>query len=404
MSEHDEWEDTPEITALVRALRAPGSPAELAGEDAALAAFRTVRRRRGGLVRRLGTGGTAVVAVVALSGGVAAAAAYTNSLPQPMQRLAHTTLGKVGVPAPPHVAPETAAARTTGRPSASSSSSPTSPPDSSAPATRGDERSPSKAPTSVLTPTPAASAVLPVSPDGSPTTATTTDPTDSPSGMPSGAPTTSPTGSPTPSPTSSPTGSTAPKPLPKAVSITLSAQRVDEGSSAMVTGVVTDEAGGVPARRVVVLLARTAGETPWRPVARGRADASGSVTLLSPGLIDTTRLRLRASGARSAVVRVAVVPSLSASYADGRIVVSTSAARAGETVLIGARSGPVTTATLGAGGQASLAVEAGPLRTFYTVRLPASPRHAAAQLSVVVPRGTPPTAPSTTPAPSTGSG
>ncbi len=79
MSGHDDdltpWHDDP----LVRALRAPGTDDELAGEAEFLAAFRAAqpppaptpigagRLRRAG--RRLGGGGTAVVVAVALGAG-----------------------------------------------------------------------------------------------------------------------------------------------------------------------------------------------------------------------------------------------------------------------------------------------------------------------------------------------
>ena len=93
------WDDD----ELVRALRAPGTASELAGEERYVAAYRSTRTSRGPNVsplrrgvRRLGAGGTTVVAVVALSSGVAAAA-YTRHLPEPVQRVAHQVLG---APAP----------------------------------------------------------------------------------------------------------------------------------------------------------------------------------------------------------------------------------------------------------------------------------------------------------------
>src|ERR1044072_5097449 len=101
MSPHDDlgrWEDH----ELVRALRAPGRPTELAGEEQYVAAFRAAHGRTGTVValrrgiRRLGAGGTAVVVVVGLSSGVAAAA-YTRNLPDPVQRVVHDVLG---APAP----------------------------------------------------------------------------------------------------------------------------------------------------------------------------------------------------------------------------------------------------------------------------------------------------------------
>lgn len=96
----DEREDR-----LVRALTAPGTPQELAGEEAALAAFRTAvaaRRPFGRARLRLaaGTGISAVTVAAVLSGGMVTAAAYTARLPDPVQRVAHHLLHHVGVPAP----------------------------------------------------------------------------------------------------------------------------------------------------------------------------------------------------------------------------------------------------------------------------------------------------------------
>src|SRR4029079_18281004 len=94
---------------LVRALRAPGTTAELSQQEQYVAAFRESRgtsarvrslpRRAAG---RLGAGGTAVVLTVAMTSGVAAA--YTGHLPDPVQQIAHSVIG-----AP---APEPAATRT----------------------------------------------------------------------------------------------------------------------------------------------------------------------------------------------------------------------------------------------------------------------------------------------------
>ena len=92
---------------LVAALRAPGSEEELAEEAWYVGAFRqhqqtalapVVPAQRGPRrlnVRRLGTGGTAVVVAVALTGGVAAA--FTGNLPDPVQHFAHVV---IGAPAP----------------------------------------------------------------------------------------------------------------------------------------------------------------------------------------------------------------------------------------------------------------------------------------------------------------
>ena len=110
MSGHDDldrWGDD----AIVRALRAPGTAHELADRERYVAAFRASRTSRSNVsplrrgVRRLGAGGTTVIAVVALSSGVAAAA-YTRHLPGPVQRVVHDVLGAPAPRTTPQRSPE----------------------------------------------------------------------------------------------------------------------------------------------------------------------------------------------------------------------------------------------------------------------------------------------------------
>jgi hypothetical protein len=106
-----ETEDETTMNWLVEALRAPGSTEELSGLDDATTAFlaarsasvvpvlplasaRLARSRRSML--RAGAGAAGVAASVVFV-GAAAAAAYTGSLPAPLQRVAHDV---VGAPAP----------------------------------------------------------------------------------------------------------------------------------------------------------------------------------------------------------------------------------------------------------------------------------------------------------------
>ncbi len=102
----------PDLDHLIRALTADGRPDELAGRDAALAAFRAAGQRDGaaGAARRrrrmpfprpltaaprrlAATGAALLVAAAALT-----AAAYTRALPGPAQDLAHTVFAGLGVP------------------------------------------------------------------------------------------------------------------------------------------------------------------------------------------------------------------------------------------------------------------------------------------------------------------
>ena len=101
------------IDQLISALTADGRPDELAGRDAALAAFRTagqraateqtLRQRRVVPFRRPLTGQlpprlTAIAAVAAVILAVIVAAAYTQALPGPAQDAAHTIFAPLGVP------------------------------------------------------------------------------------------------------------------------------------------------------------------------------------------------------------------------------------------------------------------------------------------------------------------
>lgn len=95
------------VAELLGAAAGPATPDELAGEDAALAAFGSAmrptpmrasrsRRRR---PRRVGLRLAAAVVVVVLSLAGAAGAA-TGTLPAPAQRVVHKMLGVAGVPGP----------------------------------------------------------------------------------------------------------------------------------------------------------------------------------------------------------------------------------------------------------------------------------------------------------------
>ena len=98
------------VAEVLAAAAAPPRPDELAGEEAAVAAFRAARgqaagwrRRRDGLSSRIFVAtrakvvAMAVIAAVALGAGVAAG---TGLLPSGAQRVAHSALHKLGVPGP----------------------------------------------------------------------------------------------------------------------------------------------------------------------------------------------------------------------------------------------------------------------------------------------------------------
>jgi hypothetical protein len=114
----------PGMDQLISALTADGNPDELAGRDAALAAFRTasqraateptLRPRRAAPFRRpltdwFPTRLAAVTAAAAVVFAGLVTAAYTHALPGPVQDAAHSVFAPLGVPgghqSPPGTAP-----------------------------------------------------------------------------------------------------------------------------------------------------------------------------------------------------------------------------------------------------------------------------------------------------------
>jgi hypothetical protein len=324
-----EWQDSP----LVAALNAPATPAELAGERTALAAFRaavpvSTRRRHLG---RLGVGGSALALAIALSGGVAAA--YTATLPAPLQRVANELGGWAAVPAvhPAHPAKKVADKHTV-----TPTGQPTVPPTStSSPPTTAVVVSPST--TSSTGPNghhPAATG-LAVHPGARPSTAPSKS-----------APPPSPTPTPTPSATPSPTltASTPPPPVvPGSITITVGTTKVPVNSSVSVAGQLATSSGAPIANRRVWLIERSPGAGGASEVATGLTDSGGSVDLTSPPLTRTTRLRLViGDGVRSAAVTVVVIPTMTATVtlqgSAYAVAVTTSGGEPGDVVTLQQRT------------------------------------------------------------------
>jgi hypothetical protein len=96
--------DLAALRALLDAARAPAAEPELAGEKAAVAAFRAHRTRAARAARRPARARAAVVSVATglalLVLGGTAVAARTGSLPPPAQQHAHRLFSALGVPAP----------------------------------------------------------------------------------------------------------------------------------------------------------------------------------------------------------------------------------------------------------------------------------------------------------------
>ena len=367
---------------IFRALSGPGSAEELAGESAALEAFRSavpVRNRRR-LAGRLGIAGSALTIGIALSGGVAAA--YSGALPTPVQRVFHDAVSWTGIPAPVSVrhgsggsnAATTAASRassgggggTAGLPPVTATT-PAAPP----PPTSGAHPSAAKPkPKASDHTTPAA-----------PTASTTPTPTDSPSASSSSA------SSPSPSPSSSSSDTPAP---PASITISLSANRVSAGTSVNVYGQVSAASGAPIAGQTVWLLQRLAGQHSLSEVASGTTNAQGTVELDSPVLTQSVRLRLATDPRlRSASLPVIVVPTISvavqASSTPGMssVEVTTSGAQPGDDVVVIVR-GPTgwrlqTQTQLDAQGATTFEVPTPPKRSaHYRVVLSRTPEHSRA--------------------------
>jgi hypothetical protein len=374
----DQWGDDP----LVRALRAPGTAAELAGEDAALAAFRSAapRRSKRRLARRMGTGAGTLTIAVAFSGGVAAA--YTHSLPDPMQRVAHSWFGGIGVGAPP---PSHALAGHRPRPAHSA----------------GGRVAPSPAGTTASAASPSAQrSVVPVAASSRPTrpaTRPTTKP--SRSAAPKAATGAGPVPTPTPRPSPTASGpSGRPRLRPADITGAVSAQRIPPASSVTMSGRLTSSSGAaVPGRRVVVQ-SRPAGQHQhWSPVGSARTDSSGDVTIDVPALSRTTRLRLAAPRhVHSPAATVVVVPTMAASLTrDGKhydVNVTSDGLQPGDTIVVvrrvRGRRTVVDRVAVDGSGNAGFSVAVPPKRAVtFQVLTRRTASHASAKTSFVAPRG-----------------
>lgn len=379
MSGHDDdlspWDDD----TLVRALRGPGTADELAGEAEFMSAFRAAqppaptsiqsgRLRRAG--RRLGGGGTAVVLAVTLGAG--AAAAYTQNLPDPVQRAVHGVLGPVGVPAPK-------TSKRVDPPQADPSPDATDPPSTPADPPTG---SPTESPTSSTD-----------SPDGETGKSPTGSPSDSPTGSPSQSPTASPSQPPTQSPTEAPSPTpTEASPAPPA-NLTLGAtsHRAGPDERVPLTGTVT-AADNTPVVGQEVSLLQKQGAS-WRPVATAVSDGSGAVSLPAPALLRTSVFRLGVGDSlASESWRIVLVPTISMTSAPGAsgtgIQVSVRGGQPGDRVaLLSRRPGKdvlVGRSRLSPDLTTTFQVAAPRKRLTFVASLPRSRAHAAARTSVRV--------------------
>lgn len=426
MRHGDEHDQAP----LEGALRAPGTPDELSEEARYVAMFRAAQDpvpvvapggARRAAMRRLGAGSTLALVFAVASAGVAAA--YSRSLPDPVQRAFHSVLSPIGVPpAEPRQQPSLPQARATAAPTPpdpSAAPSPATPSGSAAEPSGGSTPSSSASASSTLGaapsagPTDAATPSGPATPTDAPTDDTSVSPSptapSSPTGTP--APTTSPLPTPTTPPsepgTPTPTGTpAAPVVAPASVRIVSAgaAQRVAPGGTAVVAGEVRAADGAPVAGAAVVLQARTDGA--WHRVSVTRTAADGSVAVATGPLDQSTSVRLRSSGLTSTAWRLVVQPSLTVAVQSHPSVTTLSVAatggRAGDAVvLLAQRDGMLVTQARGvldAAGGVRFDVATPTRSTRYVVRLPATSRHAFAQTPMtLVPPAT--TQPSPTPSP-----
>lgn len=298
---------------FVRAVQAPGSASELADE----ARFRTAFRETHGsnapvislpsrLTRRLGVGGSAVVVVVAVSSGVAAA--VTGNLPDPVQEFAHTVIGapapqppalKRAVPAELKPIPDPDSTSTSD--SATPAPSEPSAPESSEPAKPGKATSSSE-------PAPANPGVV--------------------------APTNGPGDEPTPEPPP------VTRPIPAALTMSAASHLSPYGGTILLAGRVTTEDGSPIANRKVTLQVRS--ESGWRRLVRATSDSSGAVVASTSPVTGLDRYRWRVHApVRSSVWRVRVKPVVSASYLvsgdQTTVIATTVGARPGDPISLYAR-------------------------------------------------------------------
>lgn len=312
------WRDDP----VVRALTAPASSAELAGEEAALAGFRAAMagRSRRRFAGRFGAGATTMVVAIGLSGGVAAA--YTRSLPAPIQQAVHTAFGSIGVPSAPHhrlsaaarhhgatvtaatgsVAPQPAGSIPAGSPVIATRPAPPPPTPSATPSHKPPHRA-AAAPSSPA-------AVVPSSPPPSAATVTTSPPPSSPA-----------------------------PPVASVAGLSVSSDRVPAGEGDTAFGTITDGDGRPVPDHAVRLVERLTGGSGAQQIGSATTDGSGAVTLPVPALSHSVVLRLLAgNGIHSTPLRVVVLPVMTTSMtADGNdydVQLSVAGASAGDAVMV----------------------------------------------------------------------
>lgn len=363
------WQDTP----LVQALTTAGTPAELSGEDGAMAAFRASApsRRRRHVVRFLGTGMTSVALVGVVGTGVAAAtaaAAYTRSLPEPVQSMVHDVLGPIGVPAPHPQHKSKQHLLTTPNQVALPESVSTAAP----PATTQSTPTPSATPSPAVKGKQSPTVIIPGAVSPSPSV--------------SGLPSPTPTASVTPTPTPTPTGP-AGDPSTWTISATGSRLEVRVHHGVQVSGTLLDADGNPVVDSPVVVRVHLSGAAGWQREAVRRTDSSGSIQAYLDDLTENTVVVLGAGHhVHSTPLRIVVRPVLTVSAApatDGTsylVTVSADGGQPGDAVSIVKKTPDgwvvVGQATLDDNATASFSIPAPKHKRGFVVQLPATKAHA----------------------------
>lgn len=351
---------------VFKALSAPPTEAELAGEADAVAAFQAAvpPRRSRRSAARVAAGSSAAVVTLALTGGVAAA--YTNSWPHSVQKELYQDFHSIGVPSPKATHAK-----------AASSTPPVAPPPPTVattpvPVDTGGTPKPRTTPTSQPSPK--------VSPSATPSLSVV---------IPSSTPTTSP--SPTPSSTQSPIA---------AASLTMSISpgtRVSAGAALTVNGKLAAADGSAIANHRVVLAERIVGEPGWHRIGGPlRTSSSGEVSFSVASLQRNVRLVLRARRhVHSTVQEVVVIPIIYVQVAPSSpgatsttVSVTVKGAQPGDVVVvrqIGVRERGQRT-TLDGSGSATFTVAVSPTQAIhYRAVVRRTRTHAAHSLPFYVP-------------------
>ena len=341
------------------ALLGPGTHDELAGEGAALAAFRAAQPSRGRGARRLGVVGGAGVAIF-LAAGAGVAAAYTGNLPGPFQDAVHKVAGGIGVPAPPKGRPEAASHHTTPVPNATRTSKP------------GD----------VVVPLPGSGPSPTAGPPATPAPAVSAQP----SAPTSRVPAVSATGQPSSQPSTTASPSPAAKPT---LTAALSATTVTMHRDVVVSGRLVR--GDKPMVGRTVYLAREyPGQDGWTRIGQGTTDAQGRVQITASSLNRNVLLRLAGGGVVSGNHKVTVLPTVNVKVtvpAAGkrRLAVTTDGAVAGDSCQLMRLDGTtwtfVASHSLDASAATAFTVPAAPsgTRVRYRIRVLATSRHGLGQ-------------------------